>query len=595
MTAPLAGRWSAKGLEVLAPATAGDGAAVVALAGRPRGSESLAPLLAAGRGPSDGLLDGISGAFAGALLDRVRNRGWLVRDRLGARDLFYARTQGGLAFAGEIADLLPLLPTTPGPDDEAVTCWLGTGTLPAGRTFYAGVSRLAPGHALELDGSFRPFEWWRLETGRRTVPRDPAELAALVLEETAAAVGRASDPGAAVLVSGGLDSSTVLALAAESARARGKTPPVAYSALFPGHEDVDESALISVLLEHVGVGAVASEISGGSALAGAVDHLERWRIPSASTNHFLWTPLFARAAADGREVMLDGEGGDEVFGMQPLAMVDVLLAGHPHRAQRLAGRVYALGAEGRRRRRRLQVLARFTAEGAPPHAAQRAVRRLTGAGFPAPPIMAAGRERELRRSFDPWAFKRGSGPLWARHLVHSLTSEREALDAHGYLRRRAAGAGLEARHPFMEDVELLELAASIDPELVFDGYRDRPLLRDAMAGRIPDALRLRQGKSYFSPVVYDAVAARDLALLREILGAPGAEAHRWLDPRRLARELADPRPDRHPRGRFVWAMELFRAGALECWLRSLEDPAWPGRVVVRGAPALDHVITTRSR
>ena len=326
----------------------------------------------------------------------------------------------------------------------------------------------------------------------------------------------------------------MLALAAESARARGKTPPVAYSALFPGHEDVDESALISVLLEHVGVGAVASEISGGSALAGAVDHLERWRIPSASTNHFLWTPLFARAAADGREVMLDGEGGDEVFGMQPLAMVDVLLAGHPHRAQRLAGRVYALGSRGPAARRRLQVLARFTAEGAPPHAAQRAVRRLTRRRLPGAADHGRGGGARAPASFDPWAFKRGAGPLWARHLVHSLTSEREALDAHGYLRRRAAGAGLEARHPFMEDVELLELAASIDPELVFDGYRDRPLLRDAMAGRIPDALRLRQGKSYFSPVVYDAVAARDLALLREILGTPGAEAHRWLDPRRLA-------------------------------------------------------------
>jgi asparagine synthase (glutamine-hydrolysing) len=580
----LRGRWHGGRLELdpgCATVPAGEGTSL-ALAGRLCGDARPVAEAAPGSG-----LRGAWGEFALLAFAPASGRGWLARDALGARDVFYARSGGGLVFADELPALLEWLPATPPPDPDAVTSWLGSGTIPIGQTLYAGIHRLPPGHALGLGGGSGPVAWWTLEPRR---PTAPDELEEAVLAETAAAVGRMAggEASPAVLVSGGLDSSTVLALLSE----RPDVAPVAYSALFPRHAEVDETELIATLTGELGVPSVRSVVSGGSPLVGALDHLRRWRLPSASANHYLWGPLLARVAADGRTLLLDGEGGDEVFGMQPLALVDALLRGRPRHAQALAGRVYAIGRDGRRRARRLQILARFAAEGAVPYPLQRGARRWTDAGHAAPPMLDRHARARLREVYDPWAWKRGAGPLARRRLLHALTDQRELLDAHGYLRRRAATHGLEARHPFLHDIGLLELAAGIDPEALFDGYRDRPVLRDALRGHLPEALRTRQGKSYFSSLLHDSVMG-DIGLLRSLLGAPDAETRAWLDPGWIERELRDPRPDDHPEGRFAWSTQLFRAGSLECWLRSLGDREWPERhVAPLAAPVQQEISAT---
>jgi asparagine synthetase B (glutamine-hydrolysing) len=312
-----------------------------------------------------------------------------------------------------------------------------------------------------------------------------------------------------------------------------------------------------------------------SAIVGSFDYLRRWRLPSQSSNAFLWMTQMAAIRAGGHTAVLDGEGGDEVFAMQPMAMVDELLRGRVRQAQALAGHTYAIGRDGRSRWRRLQVLGHFARAGVVPHAMLHTGRQLTGAGFPASPLLSKQARRHVRELFDPWEWKQMRGPLWTRQLVDSTTDTRDRLEANSYLRRRAAMHGLDSRHPFLHDVDLVETVASIPPEFVFDGYRDRPLLRDAMAGTVPEPLRTRQGKSYFNSVISDSVITYDLPVLRDLFTGAAPKAAAWIDVDRLRRELDRPAPDRHPRGRVVWSTEMYRVGALECWLRSLAGDDLP--------------------
>lgn len=567
----LRGRWRDGQVELLEPSidVSDQTDRRVALSGRVSLHGGVGHLIQ--RGP-----EGASGAFAMLVWDVRGRSGSLFRDQLGSRDVFYARVAGGLAFADEVAPLLELLPVTPGPDEEVVSAWLGSGVVPVGRTLYAGVSRLPPGHRLPLDGSFLPVPWWRLEA-RTPVGVARAELAESVLRRARTAVVRADTgegrPG--VLVSGGLDSATVLALLAEQREADGRDPPVAYSAVFPTYPEMDESELIDLLIASSGSASVRTSIRGGSALGGSLDYLSRWRLPSASPNHFLWRDLLARAAADGRRVMIDGEGGDEVFGMQPWYIADLLSEGRLHAAQRLAGRIPGLGRRGASRLMRLRMLARFGPTGLAPHGVHRMLAGTRRTARRSPALLGRRARRQWSSAYDPWAWKRLSGPLWQRRLTYALTDEREILDAHGHLRRRAAGAGLESRHPFMHDVDLLQSALDIPPEALFNAWMDRPLLREGLVGRLPDPIRLRRGKSYFTPILQDSVSGPDRGLLITLLRRPDAEARRWLNPTWLEEDVAL-QTGRQPAAS---ALQLFRAGALECWLRSLSDPTWPAREV----------------
>ena len=88
-------------------------------------------------------------------------------------------------------------------------------------------------------------------------------------------------------------------------------------------------------------------------------------------------------------------------------------------------------------------------------------------------------------------------------------------------RRRAASAGLEARHPLF-DLDLVELSLRQPPLATFDRHRSRPVLRAAMAGALPDAVRLRPHKALFDSVLVDSLAGPDGALARRLLSDPAA-------------------------------------------------------------------------
>jgi asparagine synthase (glutamine-hydrolysing) len=513
------------------------------------------------------MLGHLRGNFALAIHDPAKRTALLACDQLGARSLFIHRAGSRLTFATEIRDLLRLLPTRPAPDEASLVGWLAGASTQGDGTLYEGVERLPGGTLLRVsDSGVEARRYWAPSYSQPiSLARD--EAAAAAREMLAAAIRRQvpDDRACGVLLSGGLDSSSVAALSCERA-GRGNSPR-AYSALFPDHSSIDESELIDAVVSDLGLAHSSVTVHGGSMIGGSLEYLREWELPAPSPNHFLWRPLLRRAAADGVAVMLDGEGGDELWKFSPYLLADRLRAGRALSTMRLARDM--VGTDRYDGWRSLIPYLRFYAfKGATPSSLHRAVRRSHAPSRYAPAWLSGRSAEILVDRDDPWAWKRLGGPRWWAYMADLLTSTRVRLGVGDYLRHRAAMAGLEDRHPLM-DLDLVEFALSLPPTLAVDPHRERPLLRDAMAGSIPDSVRLRPGKSYFTALFGDCLAERDISLVRGLL-TDDAEVGRYLDLEMVQRRLLDdPSPGRQ--GNPAWAWPIWRLVTAECWLRAQED------------------------
>jgi asparagine synthase (glutamine-hydrolysing) len=524
----------------------------------------------------EGMLDRLRGQFALVIWDRERHRGLVARDQLGARPLFWHATGGRLRFASEIGPLLRLLPRRPGPDGAAVVQWLAGWRVAEDRTLYEGIRRLGAGHYLRLggDGWTEHRYWAPRYRGARRRPR--AEIVDQVRSGIERSTGRrvgGSDVHA-VMLSGGLDSSSVAAVARREVDG-GPGSLFGYSAVFPDHPSADESAIIDRFTGIIGLPTVRMAASGGSALAGGLDFLRKWEVPPKPPLHFIWDNLLEGAAANGVGVVIDGEGGDELFGPARYLLADRLRRGRVISAMRLARRFP--GYPGQLPWR---LAARMTrsigGRGALPYAAHAVARRLREPRRHVPAWFTDESAQLYRDAIDPWSWKRASGPLWWAHLATRVTTDREEFGVHDYLRRMAAGPGLEIRHPLM-DLDLVELILRLPPEESIAPRHTRPLFRESMEGLVPDEVRLRTDKTFFDSVWQEAVTQRDLGSLRRLFAAESAEVNAYVAPDVVRTQLLGG-PDAHPRGHRDWAMDQWRLAMVECWLRTQSEPGFPARL-----------------
>jgi asparagine synthase (glutamine-hydrolysing) len=484
------------------------------------------------------------------------------RDPLGSRPLVYAKHGAGVAWAEHEHEVIARLPATPGPDPLALRSWLEHGTLPPGRTLYEGVRRVPPGCRLvEADGSFELERFWRPRFAG-TVSGDRDELVAWLREEVFAAVARAAaEQGTtAIRLSGGLDSAAVAAGLRASAPADGAA--LGLSLVFPDHSEADERELIETTGAHIDLPVEQIPIVGGQELLPAVRrHVERWRLPPGSPNLFLWEPLMARARELGVTRMLDGEGGDELFGTAPDLIAEMLRRGRLARAWQLCGGIPGMGSAPSPSLR-LRAMRRFGLAPLLPARvrARRRVRRAREAGNGS---LLGAAERIEQAEIEPDRAP-AEGPLWWRRRAAGLTDV-DALGVAAQLRREEVDGGVERRHPFLFDLELVEAVLRLPPELGFDPTRDRPLLRDALAGHVPETVRRRTVKARFNSLPAQALAEDEGARLLAALAEPGASVRAYVSGPALDRLLAEPASARSgARG-----LQLWRVAIADLWLRSL--------------------------
>lgn len=506
------------------------------------------------------------GDFALLIWDAERRQGLLARDQLGVRSIFLHRSGAAVRFAGEMRDLLRLLPCTPAPDPVSVAHWLSMSSRPGSATLYEGVRRLDPGSMLLLDADgVREATYWAPRF-HEPQSESPEQLAERVRAHLQRAVGRriATSELTGVLMSGGLDSASVAALAAAQAPGR----IAAYSGVFPDHPRVDETELIAELRGELRLPGLTAQVRPGGLLASAAHAAQLWRMPLLSWDQFWTLPLLHAAHAEGVRTILGGDGGDELFGPRSYLLADRLRAGHPLEALRLA--MELPGAAYRPPRREVAAMMLNTALlGALPYRTHELLRR-PFAGSGAPTWLGAKTRDDLLASADPLAWKRLDGPRWWSSIAHGLTRGIDEIGIFEQQRQTAACAGMEARHPLF-DFDLVELCLRQPPRASFDPQRSRPLLRAAMSGLLPDSVRLRPQKALFDELIVDCLGGPDAGALRALLTDPKAELGAYVDLGAVARELLDSDSIRR-QAPFRWMWQLWRLTTAECWLRAEAEP-----------------------
>src|SRR5207302_10005868 len=250
----------------------------------------------------------LRGMFAFAIWDGRQSSVFLARDRLGIKPLFYRATGDRLLFASELKSLVQDPQVARDLNLGAVQSYLTYGYVPGDSCILAGISKLPPGHTLTWrDGQINTTRYWDVSFAADPIQDDSAYIEQLVpaLRE-AIALHMRSDVPVGILLSGGVDSSTIVALASQEAQARLKTFSVGFA-----EEDYNElawSRRIADLYntEHVEIVVREQDVS---VLPDIVWHLdEPFADPSALPTYYV-----CREAARHVRVCLTGDGADEVF------------------------------------------------------------------------------------------------------------------------------------------------------------------------------------------------------------------------------------------------------------------------------------------
>lgn len=545
-------------------------ATVVALTGRARVNldpdVSVARTIAgdyARRGAE--LLHQLDGPFAIAVWSRETSEGLIAQDQLGGRSLFIRELGGRLVFASEVALLLDVLGSRPGADPVAMVHWLVDHRIHDGRTLYAGVTRLGGGRCLLLNGQATraPRRWW-VPRYKRPLAGLPGELSGLLRTAVQSEVAWALEPGEdnAVCVSGGLDSSLVAALAGRVAAKRA-CPVRAITAVFPDEPEFDEWRWAEPVIEAAGLQSDRVPVLERDPLQLALSWLEAWQLPLPAPGYMIERPLLDVARDGGAAVVLDGQGGDELFGVAGFLLGDRLRQGRLKSAWRLARRYPGFGAHPSPH----QVARLLTLHGAPaamPYALQERLRyRRT---WPVPGWLPADMANLHRDTADPWGWKRRHGPLWWRSLADVLTDGRELADIADYVRRRGRLAGVDARSPLLS-LPLVELVLRLPPELNFDPRWTRALAREGARGLLPEKVRRRVDKTDFSGLYFRALTApSSLARLRGLFaGRP--EIGAFVNIGEVRAQVLERVPELGRPGWASWMTQAWNLASVEAWLQ----------------------------
>ena len=260
-------------------------------------------------------LERLNGMFALALYDTQERSLLLARDRAGEKPLFYHHTDGALRFGSELKALLtdPNLPRCF--DPVALDCYLAMGFVPGDRCLLAGFSKLPPAHALRFDvadGRLRIWRYWQLpdwDEASAAGPADEPELLTELEDLLANAVARqiVADVPVGVLLSGGVDSSLITALAVRTS-SQVKT----FTVRFSGHGRYDETEHARLIARRFGTEHI--ELEAGSARVAHLRELARQFDEPIVDSSMLPTYLLSRLVSDHCKVVLGGDGGDELFG-----------------------------------------------------------------------------------------------------------------------------------------------------------------------------------------------------------------------------------------------------------------------------------------
>jgi asparagine synthase (glutamine-hydrolysing) len=507
------------------------------------------------------LLDGM---FAFALWDGPRRRLLLARDRVGKKPLYYWHSGGTLVFASEIKAILEYPDVAKAVDPESLSLYLALGYVPGPWTMFAGIKKLVPGHLLVADAQgVRLEQYWDvtfLDPQRRVKTDDAVEELRHRLARSVAQRLIADVPLGALL-SGGVDSSTIVALMAKTSAKPVETFTVGFD-VGGRFSEIDEARLIANAYRTNHHEVTLSALDVPPLLAKAIWHMdEPIADPAALPTHLICE--FARRHVT---VVLTGEGGDELFGGYPryawFTLAERLSRFLPAKSAAALRRLPASIVTGEGRGRLARLMLPFASESerhlAWVGAFTQQARASLGLAATAPGFDTLP-DRVVSRYLSD-----GPQDSLIHRLIYLDMKTWLADDILMKVDRMSMAVSLEARAPFL-DYRLVEFMATLPQQLKVSGLRTKRALRKTAEGLMPRSTARRPKHAFRVPVAQ--WLRGDLRhYVTEQLLAPGAAVPRYFD-RAQIETLVSQHLDHHVNHeRRLWTLLCF-----ESWHRTFID------------------------
>jgi len=541
---------------------------------RTRSDTEILPHLYEESGPA--FPEQLRGMFGIAVWDSQKRRAVLTRDRLGIKPLYYADTGDLLVFGSELKSVLASGLVGTELDYEAIDAFLTLGFVPGPLTPLAAVRKLMPGHSLVVDPSgVRTEAFWSYpEPAPVEMSLDEAGERLLALLEESVELRLMSDVPLGAMLSGGIDSSVIVALMAGQMSEPVKTFSVGFAEAGAKNE-LDDARLVA---EHFGTDHHELELSFGEQtvdLSELVWHMDEPLADLSALGFLALSELTAREVT----VALSGQGADELLGGY-----------RKHRAAAIAGEWMRLPRPARAMGRAALRLA--------PVKAGRASRTLAAADPVERLLAASGRlDPGLRSELVRGGLAEVDGRQAERTIRDRLGGVSDDplpaalyLDAQlglvddmlHYFDRASMAHSLEVRVPFL-DHHVVEFCAAIPPRHKVRRLDTKHVLKRAVRGLVPDSIIDKPKIGFFHTVVDGWFRAQTRGAISDYLLGPNPRYAEMLDRssvERLVRVHSDGTDGRN--GHLLLSILM-----LEVWLssylpRSLGSPAaQPERVTVR--------------
>ena len=477
----------------------------------------------------EAFVDDLNGIYGLALFEAGPHRLTLVRDRLGVKPLYWAKiTGGGILYASEIKALLASGLIARDINEDAVGTYLVQGYVPSPTTLYKGIHQLSPGHRLIADaqGKVTIDCYWQAHPAH-DLPSDPADIARHLTDlfNDSVRLQLRSDVPVGALLSGGIDSGLMVALAAEQS----SRPLNTFTVRFEG-TDFDESPLAEEVARRYATSHTTLDLPSSS----VGDHLLKlaWYADAPLADPALLPNfLIEQALGKNMKVALNGTGGDELFAgymryfQKPVETGYLMLPGFVRKM-----------VEARASPMTAWKLARGEKFSADPgaylndHTTQFAPPMLDLIGWRhAVPVAAQSAFADAY-----------CGPTQSKILAADINTYLEG-DLLGLLDRTSMAVGVEGRVPFL-DHRLVEAALAVPPQIRTPGGIQKGLERTMALPYLPESILNAPKRGFASPVPAWMTAGLG-AVAGRLLSAPRALERGWWTKDGINRLLKH--PERH--------------------------------------------------
>ncbi|MCI0533989.1 MAG: asparagine synthase (glutamine-hydrolyzing) [Verrucomicrobiales bacterium] len=503
----------------------------------------------------------LDGMFAVALWDDRERKLILARDRAGKKPLFYYADSHLLAFASEIKALF-VCPDVPREVESAqMGTFLALGYVPSPRTLFRGIAQLDPACGMVIDSRGRRSvsHYWNYRQPERPITKTQAKSELRARMEAAVRKRLISDVPLGAFLSGGMDSSIVVGLMAGLQR----EPVRTFSIGFENAPRFDERYYARLIARRFGTQhhEFVVEPQSISLLETLVRHHDQPFMDSSAVP----TYLLAKLAREHVTVVLNGDGGDELFA--GYRRFPITLA-----AERVPAPLL----------RALKPLSRSMRGFSPRFSA--ALLRLSNAGTVSPkyrlwsvlPMWASGLWRGLHPEYQLTADESAFEFLDGMHAkAEGLTPLSRLLyfNFHDYLLndllvkvdRSTMAHGLEARSPFL-DTELIEFVTALPDKMKLNRLDSKVLLRDTFRDLLPRETLRRAKQGFGVPLSFWFRGELD-QFVRDELGSPGAHVYQFLEFDFVQELIASLGADGAVHGDAIWTLLT-----LETWLKMQSEP-----------------------